>query len=104
MFDGYLHNGCTARAKPTPAALLKSINRGPVRCRTAQTLSVMDPTKIRMRYLAGILVAAVIAAAVLRHTLHVHAGFTRQEIAILALVALAAVLTAVVLIRRRRRD
>jgi hypothetical protein len=64
----------------------------------------MDPTKIRMRYLAGILVAAVIAAAVLRHTLHVHAGFTRQEIAILALVALAAVLTAVVLIRRRRRD
>jgi len=56
-----------------------------------------------MRYLAGILVAAVIVAAVLRHTLHVHAGFTRQEIAILALAALAAVLTAV-LIRRRRRD
>jgi hypothetical protein len=69
----------------------------------AKRLSVMDPTKIRMRYLAGILVAAVIVAAVLRHTLHVHAGFTRQEIAILALAALAAVLTAV-LIRRRRRD
>jgi len=37
MFDGYLHNGRIARAKPTPAALLKSINRGPVRCRTART-------------------------------------------------------------------
>ena len=37
MFDGYLHSGRTARAKPTPAALLKSINRGPVRCRTART-------------------------------------------------------------------
>jgi MYXO-CTERM domain-containing protein len=46
------------------------------------------------------LIAAVITAAVLRHTLHIHAGFTRQEIAVLALAALVAVL----LIQRRRRD
>jgi hypothetical protein len=64
----------------------------------------MDPTKVRMRYLVGILVAAVLTAGILRHTLHVHAGFTRVEIAILALAALAAVLLAVGLVRRRRRD
>jgi hypothetical protein len=47
----------------------------------------MDPTKIRMRYLLGIIFAAVLVAAVLRHFLHVHAGFTRQEILIGALIA-----------------
>jgi hypothetical protein len=64
----------------------------------------MDPTKIRMRYLVGILVAAVLTAGVLRHTLHVHAGFTRVEIAILAVFALAALLLVVGLVRRRRRN
>ena len=34
---GIFTTGGTARAKPTPAALLKSINRRPVRCRTART-------------------------------------------------------------------
>jgi hypothetical protein len=64
----------------------------------------MDPTKIRMRYLLGILIAAVLTAGVLRHTLHVHAGFTRVEIAILALAALAAILMVAGLVRSRRRD
>ena len=63
----------------------------------------MDPTKIRMRYLLGILVTAVLTAAILRHTLHVHAGFTRVEIAILAFAALAAVLMLVGLVRSSRR-
>lgn len=64
----------------------------------------MDPTKVRMRYLVGILMAAVLTAGILRHSLHVHAGFTRVEIAILALAALTAVLLAVGLVRQRRRD
>jgi hypothetical protein len=64
----------------------------------------MDPTKVRMRYLVGILMAAVLTAGILRHSLHVHAGFTRVEIAILALAALTAVLLAVGLVRHRRRD
>ena len=33
-------------------------------------LCVMDPTKLRMRYLLGIFLAAVVTAAVLRHVLH----------------------------------
>jgi flagellar biosynthesis protein FlhB len=40
----------------------------------------MDPTKLRMRYLVGILVAAVVAAGALCHFLHVEAGFSREEI------------------------
>jgi hypothetical protein len=33
-----------------------------------------------MRYLVGILVAAVVTAAALRHFLHVEAGFSREKI------------------------
>lgn len=63
----------------------------------------MDPTKIRLSYLFGIFVAAVIAAAVLRHVLHVEAGFSRKEILAGALTAaFAAVFAAIVLLRRRQ--
>jgi uncharacterized membrane protein YhaH (DUF805 family) len=63
----------------------------------------MDPTKIRTRYLLVILFAAIITAAVLRHVLHVNAGFTRLEIfeGALACVALTAIFG---LALRRRRD
>jgi hypothetical protein len=40
----------------------------------------MDSIKLRMRYLIGSFVAAVLTAAVLRHFLHVQVGFTREEI------------------------
>jgi hypothetical protein len=60
----------------------------------------MDPTKIRARYLICILVAAVLTAAILRHTLHVHAGFERIEIFVLAIAALIVILAAVLMVRR----
>ena len=64
----------------------------------------MDPTKIRFRYLFGILLAAVLVAGALRHVLHVHAGFTRGEILGGALaVAAIGVFLAVAFFRRRRR-
>jgi hypothetical protein len=40
----------------------------------------MDPTKLRMRYLLGIFLAAVATAAALRHVLHVQVGLTREDI------------------------
>jgi fluoride ion exporter CrcB/FEX len=40
----------------------------------------MDPTKLRMRYLLGIFLAAVVTAAALRHFLHVQVGLTREDI------------------------
>jgi len=66
--------------------------------------TVMDPTKIRMRHLLVVLLAAIITAAVLRHVLHVNAGFSRIEIfeGALACVALAVFLS--LAWRRLRRD
>jgi hypothetical protein len=62
----------------------------------------MDPTKTRFRYLVGILLMAILIAAVLRHVLHMHAGFTRQQIFIGAL-ALALTATLLIFILRRSR-
>jgi uncharacterized membrane protein YeaQ/YmgE (transglycosylase-associated protein family) len=64
----------------------------------------MDPTKLRLRYLLGILVAAVVTAAGLRHFLHVDAGYSREEIRMLALIpAVIGLFLVVALVRWRRR-
>jgi hypothetical protein len=63
----------------------------------------MDPAKIRMRYLLGIIVAALLTAAVLRHVLHVNVGFTRKEILALALIAATVTIVAFVFFFRKRR-
>ena len=41
---------------------------------------MMDPTKLRMRYLLGIFLAAVSTAAALRHILHTQVGLAREDI------------------------
>jgi hypothetical protein len=64
----------------------------------------MDPTKIRMRYLLVILLAAIITAAVLRHALHVNAGFTRMEILAGALACVALAVFLGLALRRLPRD
>ena len=64
----------------------------------------MDPTQFRARYLFLILVAAILTAALLRHVLHVDGGFTRKQILVGALVALAiGAIVAGVFSRWRRR-
>ena len=62
----------------------------------------MDPTKIRMSYLLVVLFAAIITAAVLRHVLHVHAGFTRREILEGALACVGLTVCLAFALRRRR--
>jgi hypothetical protein len=52
-------------------------------------LCAMDPTKLRMRYLLGIFLAAVVTAAALRHFLHVHVGIAREDIRTAVLIAAA---------------
>jgi hypothetical protein len=60
--------------------------------------------EIRFRYLLGILLAAILTAAVLRHVLHVETGFTRKEILDGALASAAiGVFLAVVFFRWRHR-
>ena len=49
----------------------------------------MDPTKLRMRYLLGIILAAVVTAAVLRHVLHTQVGIAREDIRTGVLIAAA---------------
>jgi branched-subunit amino acid transport protein len=64
----------------------------------------MNPRKIKMSYVLGFIFVAVLAAAVLRHILHVDAGFSRKEILIGALIgAIVCVLLARTFFRQRRR-
>ena len=65
----------------------------------------MDPTSIRLRTLLGILAAAVVTAAVLRHVAHVHVGLSREAIRSNALIVagLIAALIAIEFFGRRLR-
>jgi fluoride ion exporter CrcB/FEX len=68
-------------------------------------LCVMDPTKLRMRYLLGIFLAAVLTAAVLRHVLHTQVGFAREDIRAGVLIAAAvAIFLLVAFFRWSRRQ
>jgi hypothetical protein len=61
-----------------------------------------DALNSRLKYAIAFVIAAVIAAALLRHTVHVYGGFTREEIRVGALMALPMVFV-LFLARRRRR-
>ena len=65
----------------------------------------MDPTKLRMRYLLGTFLAAVVTAAVLRHVLHTQVGIAREDIRTGVLIAAAvAIFLLVAFFRWRRRQ
>jgi hypothetical protein len=64
---------------------------------------VLDPREFRLRYFVGIVVAAILIAALLRHVLHVYGGLSRQDIRVDALIALAIVTTTTILLRRLSR-
>jgi fluoride ion exporter CrcB/FEX len=65
----------------------------------------MDPTKLRMRYLLGIFLAAVVTAAVLRHVLHTQVGIAREDIRTGVLIAAAvAIFLLVAVFRWSRRQ
>jgi hypothetical protein len=53
--------------------------------------------------MAGIVVAAILIAALLRHVLHVYGGLSREDIRVDALIALAIVTTTAILLRRLSR-
>jgi predicted DNA-binding protein with PD1-like motif len=64
----------------------------------------MDPTKIRLWHLLGIIFTAALAAALLRHFLHVAVGLSRKEILAGALIAATvSIFLTVVIFRRRHR-
>jgi hypothetical protein len=64
----------------------------------------MDPTKLRMRYLLGIFLAAVVTAAVLRHVLHTQVGIAREDIRTGVLIAAAVAIFLFIAFRWSRRQ
>jgi hypothetical protein len=71
---------------------------------TRRETAVMDPTKIRFRFLIGVLLAAVVTAAVLRHVIHTYGGISREDIRTVSLIALAAIFVVVLFFVRRKSD
>ena len=63
----------------------------------------MNPLSFRLRYFLAILFAAVVAAAALRHVVHVYVGLSREEIRAGALIAVPLVVIAIILFRKARR-
>jgi hypothetical protein len=64
---------------------------------------VLDPLDFRFRYLIGIVLAAILIAALLRHVLHVYGGLSREDIRADALIAVFVVVVTTILIRRLSR-
>jgi hypothetical protein len=60
----------------------------------------MDPRDFRLRYFLLIVLAAVLIAAVLRHTLHVYGGLSREDIGFDAVLAAGAVVLVMIVLRR----
>ncbi len=60
----------------------------------------MDPRDFRLRYFLLVVLAAVLIAAVLRHTLHVYGGLSREDIGFDAVLAAGAVGLVMIVLRR----
>jgi hypothetical protein len=63
---------------------------------------MMDALNLRFRHVVAFIVGALILAAVLRHTIHIYGGFSREEIRAGALAALPAVVLAIIFLQRKR--
>lgn len=64
---------------------------------------MLDPREFRFRYLVGIVVAAILIAALLRHVLHVYGGLSREDIRADALIAVLVIVLTTILLRRLSR-
>jgi hypothetical protein len=68
------------------------------------TVNMLDQLNLRFKYALAFTIGAVIAAAALRHGVHVYGGFSREEIRTDALMAIPFVGLAAVFFRRKRRE
>ena len=67
------------------------------------TIRVMEDLNARARHVVATVIIALLVAAVLRHVLHVHVGYSREEIRAGALIGFAAVLLAWLALVRVKR-
>ncbi len=63
----------------------------------------MDPLAFRLRHVFAILIAAVVAAAILRHIVHIYGGISREDIRFDALLGAGLVAIAAIIFLRKRR-
>jgi hypothetical protein len=68
------------------------------------TVNMLDQLNLRIKYVLAFIMGAVIAAAALRHGVHIYGGFSRDEIRTGALIAIPFVVLAAVFFRRKRRQ
>ena len=68
------------------------------------TVNMLDQLNLRFKYVLAFMIGAVIAAAALRHGVHIYGGFSRDEIRTGALMAIPFVVLAAVFFRRKRRQ
>ena len=61
---------------------------------------MLDQLNLRFKYVLAFMIGAVIAAAALRHGVHVYGGFSREEIRTDALMAIPFVALTAVFFRR----
>jgi len=64
---------------------------------------VLDPREFRFRYFVGVVIAAILIAAMLRHVLHVYGGLSREDIRTDALIAVLVIVLTTILLRRLSR-
>jgi hypothetical protein len=69
-----------------------------------RTVNMLDQLNFRFKFVLAFMMGAVIAAAALRHGVHVYGGFSREEIRTDALMAIPFVALAAVFFRRTRRQ
>ncbi len=65
---------------------------------------MLDQLNLRFKYVLVFLIGALIAAAALRHGIHVYGGFSREQIRIGTLLAIPFVALVVIFLRRRSRE
>ena len=64
---------------------------------------MLDPREFRFRYFVGVVIAAILIAAMLRHVLHVYGGLSREDIRTDALIAVLVIVLTTILLRRLSR-
>ena len=69
---------------------------------SAGFVNMLEQLNLRIKYMLAFMIGAVVAAAALRHGVHVYGGFSRDEIRTAALMAIPFVALAAVFFRRKR--
>jgi hypothetical protein len=89
----------TVQTRPDNQEKSVGISRG----NWQRAVNMLDQLNLRIKYVLAFMIVAVIAAAALRHGVHVYGGFARDEIRTGALMTIPFVALAAVIFGRRQQ-